>query len=120
MLPAVQLDPNSGRVLHELGYALHASGQHQQANKVLEKCLALNPYEAICSIMLARSQFALGNKQKALEALELTERLIPADAAPGIRGDIAWGYGLLGRPAEARRSFDKVMIQPLWHGATWV
>lgn len=109
MLPAVQLDPNSGRVLHELGYALHASGQHQQANKVLEKCLALNPYEAICSIMLARSQFALGNKQKALEALELTERLIPADAAPGIRGDIAWGYGLLGRPAEARRSFDKVM-----------
>ena len=59
MLRAVQLDPNSGRVLHELGYALHASGQHRRANQVLEKCLELNPHEAVCSIMLARSQFAL-------------------------------------------------------------
>ncbi len=111
MLRAAQLDPNSGRVLHELGYALHASGKHQEANKVLEKCLELNPREAIASIMLARSQFALGNKQQALEALQLTERLISDDAAPGIRGDIAWGYGLLGRPADARRAFDKVIRQ---------
>ena len=109
MLRAVQLDPNSGRVLHELGYALHASGQHRRANQGLEKCLELNPHEAVCSIMLARSQFAIGNKKQALEALQLTERLIPDDAAPGIRGDIAWGYGLLGLPIDARRAFDKVI-----------
>ena len=109
MLRAVELDPNSGRVLHELGYALHASGQHMRANQVLEKCLALNPREAICSVMLARSQFALGDEDKALEALKLTERLIPGDAAPGIRGEIAWGYGLLNKPADAQRAFDKVM-----------
>ena len=109
MLRAVELDPNSGRVLHELGYALHASGQHQQASDVLEKCLELNPREAIASIMLARSEFALGNEQQALDALQLTESLIPDDAAPGIRGDIAWGYGLLGRPEDARRAFDKVI-----------
>jgi len=109
MLRAIELDPNSGRVLHELGYALHASGQHQRANQILERCLELNPREAICSVMLARSQFALGNEQEALDALELTERLIPDDAAPGIRGDIAWGYGLLERPADARRAFDRVI-----------
>ncbi|MGA0265606.1 MAG: tetratricopeptide repeat protein [Lysobacterales bacterium] len=108
MRHAVELDPNSGRVLHELGYALHAAKRFTQASEVLRRCLDFNPEEAICSVMLARSEFALGNKQRALSALRLTESLLPEDAAPGIRGEISWGYGLLGYPDEARRAFARV------------
>ena len=39
---ARELDPSSGRVLHELGYALHASGQDEAACQVLERALELN------------------------------------------------------------------------------
>ena len=110
MRHAVQLDPNSGRVLHELGYALHASKEFQQASEVLRRCLTLNPTEAICSVMLARSEFAQGNHDASLAALKLTESLLPDDAAPGIRGEIAWGYGLLGYPAEAARAYEQVRV----------
>ena len=110
MRHAVELDPNSGRVLHELGYALHASKQFQQASEVLRRCLTLNPTEAICSVMLARSEFAQGNHDASLAALKLTESLLPNDAAPGIRGEIAWGYGLLGHPAEAMRAYEQVQL----------
>jgi len=108
MRHAVKLDPNNGRVLHELGYALHASGQSQQASEVLRRCLRLNPTEAICSVMLARSEFAQGHHIQALEALRLTESLLPKSAAPGIRGEIAWGYGLLGYPQDASRAYAMV------------
>ena len=110
MRHAVELDPNSGRVLHELGYALHASKQFQQAREVLRRCLTLNPTEAICSVMLARTEFALGNHGASLAALKLTESLLPEDAAPGIQGEIAWGYGLLGYPVEAARAFEQVRL----------
>ena len=110
MRHAVELDPNSGRVLHELGYALHASKEFQEAIEVLQRCLTLNPTEAICSVMLARSEFALGNHEASLAALKLTESLLPEDAAPGIRGEIAWGYGLLGYPAEASRAYEQVRV----------
>ncbi len=106
---ARELDPSSGRVLHELGYALHASGQDEAACQVLERALELNPRDALCAVMLARARFALGDRKGALESLELTQRLLPSDAAPGIRGEIAWGFGLLGRPREAKRALDRVM-----------
>ena len=83
MRHAVELDPNSGRVLHELGYALHASKQYQQASEVLRRCLTLNPTEAICSVMLARSEFAQGNHDASLAALKLTESLLPERCCAG-------------------------------------
>ena len=57
-----------------------------------------------------RSEFAQGNHDASLAALKLTESLLPDDAAPGIRGEIAWGYGLLGYPAEAARAYEQVRV----------
>ena len=76
---------------------------------MLVRALELNPRVALCAVMLARARFALGYRKAELEALELTQRLLPSDAAPGIRGEIAWGFGLLGRPEEAQRALDRVI-----------
>ena len=110
MRHAVKLDPNSARVIHELGYALHASKQFQQASEVLRRCLTLNPTAATCSVMLARSEFAQDNHEASFAALKLTESFLPDDAAPGIRGEIAWGYGLLGYPTEAASAYEQVRL----------
>ncbi|MDE0952646.1 MAG: hypothetical protein OSA45_15370 [Halioglobus sp.] len=42
--------------------------------------------------------------------MKLTKSLLPDDAAPGIRGENAWGYGLLGYPAEAARAYEQVRV----------
>jgi tetratricopeptide (TPR) repeat protein len=57
---------------------------------------------------LARAEFALGNEEAALDAVRRTEQLLPGDAAPPIRGEIVYGYGLLGQAEDARRAFELV------------
>ncbi len=54
------------------------------------------------------SEFALGNNEASLAALRRTEQLLPSGAAPSIRGEVAYGYGLLGHPEDAQRGFELV------------
>ena len=105
---ALELDPNSSYAFEGLGLPLHEARRHTEAIEVLQECLVLDPGESVCSIFLARSEFARGNDEAALDALRRTEQLLPGDAAPAIRGELAYGYRLLGQPEDARRAFEVV------------
>ncbi len=105
---AAELDPNSYRVFQTLGGTLHGAGRHAEANEALQECFAIDPGAAVCHVFLARAEFALGNEEAALDALRRTEQLLPGDAAPAIRGEVVYGYGLLGQAEDARRAFELV------------
>ena len=95
-------------MLQWLGFVLHEAGHHAEASEVLQECLAIAPGEAVCYVFLARAEFARGNNEAALDALRRAEQLLPGDAAPAIRGELAYGYGRLGQPEDARRAFEVV------------
>jgi len=105
---AVELDPNGHRVFLTLGGTLHEAGRHAEASEASQKCIARYPGAATCHVFLARSEFALGNEEAALDALRRTEQLLPGDAAPGIRGEVAYGYGQLRQAEDAQRAFELV------------
>jgi TolB-like protein/thioredoxin-like negative regulator of GroEL len=105
---AEELDPKSTLVLWDLGLALRAAGRFAEASDVFRECLALNPRSAECALFLARTEFARGNREAALEALRRTEQSLVRDAAPAIRADITYGYGLIGQSEDAQRAFDIV------------
>ncbi len=105
---AAELDPNNSQKFQTLGDTLHVAGRHAEAIEALRKCLAIAPSEPVCHVFLARSEFALGNEEAALAELRRTEQLLPGDASPAIRGEVAYGYGLLGQPEDAGRAFEVV------------
>ena len=105
---ATALDPNNSEMYLGLGYALHVAGKHAEAVEVLRECLAINPRQAVCSSFLARSEIARGNDDAALDALRLSEQLLPGDASPAIRGELAYAYRLLGQADDAQRAFEVV------------
>jgi len=100
-----ELDPHNSLRFQTLGYTLHVAGRHAEAIEALRECLAIDSSQAVCSLFVARSEFARGNDEAALDALRLAEQLLPGDASPAIRGELAYAYGRLRQADDAQRAF---------------
>jgi tetratricopeptide (TPR) repeat protein len=105
---AVELDPNNGDGYFFLGGSLMWAGRYEDASETLRDCLEIDPRQAICSLFLSHSEFVLGSRETALDALTLGESLLPGDGANGPRADVVYGYGLLGQREDAQRAFEFV------------
>lgn len=104
---AVELDPNGTQAIMYVGDALHAAGRHAEASEVAQECLAIDPAQQGCYIVFARAEVARGNYEAALDALRLTDQLLP-DGTPVLHSELVYAYGLLGQPEDAQRVFEEL------------
>ena len=102
---AVEVDPNNSERPLGLGRLLHLAGRHEEAIEALSECFALAPTRASCPRELIQPEFALGNRDAALEALTLLEQIAALDS-PNSTAWLAYGYGLVGQRDDARRVFE--------------
>lgn len=74
---AVERDPRSAPLRHELAVVLSQNGQPREALKELEEAVRLDPREALYRFKLALAWNELGDLTRAVEALQAAVRLEP-------------------------------------------
>jgi tetratricopeptide (TPR) repeat protein len=77
---AVQWDPNSPGIRHELAVAYSLAGRTQDALKQLQEAVRLEPRQSEFHFKLALAWNELGNPDETLKELELTVQLDPRHA----------------------------------------
>jgi adenylate cyclase len=97
----IELDPNFSVAYASMGYALHFAGHCEQAIKLIEKGMQLDPHHPSTRLhWLALPHFQLGRYR---EAIELLERLLSAKPDMDIsRIVLAAAYGHLGCEEDAQ------------------
>ena len=77
---AFQFSPDNSIVLYSLGYLANQRGEWQKAIPFLERATKINPYENIRAYReRARSYWELGEKKKAVGAIEEALKVFPGD-----------------------------------------
>lgn len=105
---ALEIDPKNPGTHAPLQVALQASGDIAGAAAASEGMIAASPRSPLGYMLLARSEIARGNHQKAREALQLAEEV--AGANPITRtgaSQIATGYRRIGAIDEAHRALGR-------------
>ena len=105
---AHSLDPGNAWVNAFLGNTLHAAGKHRESIALHEKAARENPASSMPFLLRAIPEHALGEDDRAFQALKIAEELMPERATPGIRGHIAYGYTNVGREEEGKRLWSEV------------
>jgi adenylate cyclase len=105
---AIALDPNSSASHGALGNILHYTGRHEQALESLELALRLDPQFNVWMHSIGRTEFALGRYEQAEATFK--RRLVYMPTSDVTRAYLASLYGHTGRPAEARRVWDELMV----------
>jgi len=107
---AIELDPNNISIRGDLAYALHLAGRYAEAIEILQlyKGPASPPQRALFAYGIAKSEFARGNRDVALDELRAAEEILLSDPMPDPEyyAYLAYGYGLLEQPADAQRMFE--------------
>ena len=104
---AVELNPdnpNAGQYGMQLGYA----GQYAAAAEVLENQLAVKPMDLLARDWLAFMEIAIGSPTDAIKQVELSEQLAGSNPTVVYLPEWAYAYGRAGRPADAKRLFDRL------------
>ncbi|MGD8808685.1 MAG: hypothetical protein PVG24_03715, partial [Gammaproteobacteria bacterium] len=120
---AHSLDPGNAWVNAFLGNTLHAAGKFRESITLHEKAARENPASSMPYLLQAIPQHALGDDGRAFQALKIAEELMPAEAVPGVRGHIAYGYANVGREEEGKRLWSEVeqtMGDLFYDPALWV
>ena len=105
---AHSLDPGNAYVNAFLGNTLHAAGKHRESIALHEKAARENPGSSLPYLLQAIPEHALGDDDRAVQALKIAEELMPDQAVPGIRLHIAYGYTNTGRDEDAKRLWSRV------------
>jgi adenylate cyclase len=105
---AIDLDPNSSASHGALGNILHYTGRHEQALESLELALRLDPQFNVWMHSIGRTEFALGRYDQAEATFK--RRLVHMPTSDVTRAYLASLYGHTGRPDEARRVWDELMV----------
>jgi TolB-like protein len=106
---AVELNPgnpNAGQYGMQLGYA----GQYAAAAEVLEDELTVHPMNLLARDWLAFMEIANGSPAAAIKQLELSEQLAGSHPTVVYLPEWAYAYGRAGRPADAKRLFDRLKM----------
>ncbi|MFT5511267.1 MAG: tetratricopeptide (TPR) repeat protein [Hyphomicrobiaceae bacterium] len=99
-----QLDPNNAQAFNTLGAYLNQARRFDEALGALQQCLVLDPLDGGCRRQMALSEFALGHHEQALDSLRALQQV----SGPASLAFIAPGFGLLGQPDDALRSFERI------------
>lgn len=101
---ALEIDPRTAQRHNDYGDHLRLMGEYSRAVESYQNCLVLNPADTGCSRNLAITEFLLGDREAALRTLRQAE----AGGGGGTLSIVAWGYGRLEQPEEARRVFARI------------
>ena len=97
------MDPENVEALNALGYTLlNKSGRYADAEKYLQKALALEPNEAVIIDSYGWLQFKLGNTEKALVYLQKAYEKQQENEIAAHLAEVLWA---LGRKDEAKKLF---------------
>jgi adenylate cyclase len=109
---AVELDPGSAWVIHNLGWVLRCAGRPEEGIPLMKKSIRLNPTaHATMFDTLGRAYFLAGRYEEALAEYEKAVKFKPdhRDAHIGL----AATYAVLGQKEEARTEVSEIlMIEP--------
>jgi tetratricopeptide (TPR) repeat protein len=120
---AHSLDPGNAYVNAFLGNTLSAAGRYRASIELHEKAARENPSSSLPYLLQAIPEHALGDDVRAIQALKISEELMPEQAVPGIRGHIAYGYTNVGRDEDAKRLWslvEQTMGERFYDPALWV
>lgn len=104
----VELDPGNIYAFVVYAVTLHAAGRFEASVEAHESLGASHPDAALLYLHRALPEIALGHRARAIEALRLADRLMPAQAAPAIHLHLAYLYGRVGLHDDARRIVREV------------
>jgi len=105
---AVEIDPLSIYAVSGLGILLVIARKYDEAIITLNRALELDGRFFPAYIYLASAYEAKGERARAIECAENSERIAPLPIAFRVRG---WLYGLDGRLDEAQRMLDELKEQ---------
>jgi Flp pilus assembly protein TadD len=71
---AIELQPDSGEALHDLGDALLAEGRDEEARGVFRRAVELDPDDELALTQLGHTEFAAGNQAAVLHLEKAAER----------------------------------------------
>ncbi len=105
---AIELDPNSANAHGSLGHVLVFADIPQEAIRILERAIRLNPYPPSRYFHnLALAYKNLGKYEEAISAAKKALRIQPNDFAAHIA--LVSSYSLLGRDGEARAQASELL-----------
>jgi protein O-GlcNAc transferase len=88
--------PNDFDTLHFLGVILARNGHSEEAVRLLESAMELNPGSAAVQVNLGNALIQVGRIDQALQAFDTAARLAPGDVAVQLtRARILWNTGQL-------------------------
>jgi tetratricopeptide (TPR) repeat protein len=99
------LNPDSAASYANLGFLSAERGQHEEAERLLRRALALDPENLPATYDLGRLLVRLKRYSDALPLLERGARLAGQD--PGVHYQLFLAYSRLGRRGEADRELAK-------------
>jgi adenylate cyclase len=105
---AVDLDPNDLLIRCVLGYSLENCGKLDEAAEAYRQAIMLNPAVPVAHVFKSGFELKRGDREVALESIQLADQLMPPETAPSIRAHVAWHYGSLDRRDDARKILREI------------
>ena len=99
----LELNPNHGGALVELGELYFRNGELQEAAEQFSKLLKIAPEHFAATLGLAKVLIAQKQWANALNHLQAAEKIAPAE--PAVQYNLMLAYRGLGRTEESRRAF---------------
>jgi Flp pilus assembly protein TadD len=108
---SIRLDPRMEDAYRNLGFLKWTEHQLEPAREALERAVELSPSDSFAHYYLGRVQLEAQRYLQAIQELEISRVLLPADVGFSIQ--VATGYIALGRTEDARKSLDHLVTLPL-------
>lgn len=105
----LQLHPKNFDALHILGVIKGVQGQHDEAKKLFEKAILINPQNNFVHFNYAKALSEMGKDEQALSHFQTATRLAPGH----VEAWLAYGKSLakLGKTEEALQCFEQALSQ---------
>ena len=108
MQRVVQLNPADWLAHRDMAWVQIMARDFAGAARSLQRSLELSPAQSRTHRFVAYVEIARGNESEALQAIELSERLLGSERSRTQLPEIAKVYGQLGRRDDARRLFEEI------------
>jgi TolB-like protein/Flp pilus assembly protein TadD len=104
----VDLNPLDGGAYWDLGIVLSCAGQYDAAADALRTAIELAPGPPVFHSWLAFAEIGRNNPDEVAREFQLVERLLGDNRAIIYLLDMLYGYGRIGRTADAERVFAEI------------